>query len=197
MTFFQSVSNLWTIAELTSDGASNSVENNNIGEFAERGRGFSGSNNIALNLDRGNVLPLITVSPETVSSSSESTILRGTKKESGRSLKLTEMLEPVLRGTRQDAPRAEMEDRKHELMEESQSSNRGFTVQFLPERLAGILAQAERYARMTLLPLISQYTPSFIGGGGGVGARSERPKYFPPLGEFSIKSINVLNEYDD
>lgn len=186
--FPQSVSNLWTIAELTSDGGSNSVENNNIGEFAERGRGFSGTNTLALSLDRGNVLPLITVSPEIVPSSSESIILRGTKKESGRSLKLTEMLEPVLRGTRQDAPpKTEMEDRKHELMEESQSSNRGFTVQFLPERLAGILAQAERYARMTLLPLISQYTPSFIGGGGG--ARSDRPKYFPPLGRFTRKNL--------
>lgn len=177
------MSNLWTIAELTSDGGSNSVENNNIGEFAERGRGFSsGSNTLTLNLDRGNVLPLITVSPEIMSSSSEPVVLRGSKKESGRSLKLSEMLEPVLRGARQDAPKPEMEDRKHELMEESQSSNQGFTVQFLPERLAGILAQAERYARMTLLPLISQYTPSFIGGG---GARSDRPKYFPPLGKFS------------
>jgi len=51
-------------------------------------------------------------------------------------------------------------------------------VQFLPERLAGILAQAERYARQTLLPLISQYTPSFV-----TGIRHEEPKYFPLLSD--------------
>ena len=108
----------------------------------------------------------------------------GAKKETGRSLRLAEITEPVLRprGTRQDGTgvsEQRMDDRKSgsEMLDES-SSSRGFTVQFLPERLAGILAQAERYARMTLLPLISQYTPSFIQGG-----RQDRPKYFPPLGE--------------
>lgn len=65
-------------------------------------------------------------------------------------------------------------------MEESSTTTRSFTVQFLPERLAGILAQAEKYARQTLLPLISQYTPSFVGIG-----RNDRPKYFPPLGDIA------------
>lgn len=203
----QSVSSPWAIAALTNDGGinSNSVENN-VGEFAERGRGFS-SGGAALGLNRNGILPVITITststtdkPSSPNTEIHEPVLRlgnpgGGKKETGRSLKLPEITEPVLRprGTRQDssstmnlssrntgAADQQMEDRnsKQEMLEESPSS-RGFTVQFLPERLAGILAQAERYARQTLLPLISQYTPSFIGGG-----RAERPKYFPPLGEF-------------
>lgn len=36
------------------------------------------------------------------------------------------------------------------------------TVQFLPERLSKMFEQAERYARETIFPLISQATPRFI-----------------------------------
>lgn len=36
------------------------------------------------------------------------------------------------------------------------------TVQFLPQRLARMFEQAERYARETILPLVSTYTPRFI-----------------------------------
>lgn len=74
-------------------------------------------------------------------------------------------------------------------IEESPSSTRSFTVQFLPERLAGILAQAERYARQTLLPLISQYTPSFVGAG-----RTDRPKYFPPLGDIEKTTEQMMEK---
>lgn len=161
------------------------MENNDL---AERGRGFSGASlSRPITIERS---PLFSSLSDVDSSSTtkirneeiqQSSSSSG-KKESARSLRLPEITEPVLRprGTRHDnnvAKSMHMEDRKHELMEESPTSNRGFTVQFLPERLAGILAQAERYARQTLLPLISQYTPSFMGG-----ARSDRPKYFPPLG---------------
>lgn len=36
------------------------------------------------------------------------------------------------------------------------------TVQFLPQRLARMFEQAEKYARDTILPLVSTYTPKFI-----------------------------------
>lgn len=36
------------------------------------------------------------------------------------------------------------------------------TVQFLPQRLARMFEQAEKYARETILPLVSTYTPKFI-----------------------------------
>ncbi|OXU30542.1 hypothetical protein TSAR_002870 [Trichomalopsis sarcophagae] len=217
-TSYQSVSSPWAIAALANDGSinSNSVENN-VGEFAERGRGFS-SGSASLGLDRNGILQVITITststtdnPSFPNAETHEPVLRlgnpgGGKKETGRSLKLPEITEPVLkpRGTRQDSSSTmnlssrnggtgdhQMEDRnsKQEMLEESPSS-RGFTVQFLPERLAGILAQAERYARQTLLPLISQYTPSFIGGG-----RAERPKYFPPLGSlFGVRDDDDSGE---
>ncbi|KAI4482304.1 hypothetical protein M0804_008855 [Polistes exclamans] len=102
----------------------------------------------------------------------------------GESLKLSEITEPILRprSTRQNLNKRntsfDEERQDDEIQETSSTSTRGFTVQFLPERLAGILAQAEKYARQTLLPLISQYTPSFVSG-----LRQEEPKYFPPLGD--------------
>lgn len=36
------------------------------------------------------------------------------------------------------------------------------TVQFLPQRLARVFEQAEKYTRETILPLVSTYTPKFI-----------------------------------
>lgn len=51
------------------------------------------------------------------------------------------------------------------------------------------MAQAERYARQTLLPLISQYTPSFVSG-----SRYEEPKYFPPLGEIATENYKASVE---
>lgn len=101
-------------------------------------------------------------------------MLRPAKKETARSLKLNgEITEPLLRprATRQNT-KGDSHDKDE--VQEALPSQRGFTVQFLPERLAGILAQAEKYARQTLLPLISRYTPSFISG-----ARQEEQKYLP------------------
>ncbi|XP_050293275.1 uncharacterized protein LOC126733886 [Anthonomus grandis grandis] len=50
------------------------------------------------------------------------------------------------------------------------------TVQFLPQRLARMFEQAEKYARETFLPLVSTYTPRFISD--FIGQRGE-PKYVP------------------
>ncbi|XP_063923579.1 uncharacterized protein LOC135137772 [Zophobas morio] len=50
------------------------------------------------------------------------------------------------------------------------------TVQFLPQRLARMFEQAEKYARETILPLVSTYTPKFIGD---IITPKEKPRYVP------------------
>nr|KAF7398027.1 hypothetical protein H0235_016035 [Vespula pensylvanica] len=169
----------WKIVDISNDAESNSLDNSET----EGGRSFSGSNFIQ------RVSSFTEISAEDVTTKQylpeiREPVLRSNKKESGRSLKLSEITEPILRprSTRQNLGRrnvsSDEEGQDDEIQETSSTSTRGFTVQFLPERLAGILAQAEKYARQTLLPLISQYTPSFVGG-----LRQEEPKYFPPLGD--------------
>ncbi|XP_031827006.2 uncharacterized protein LOC116424575 [Nomia melanderi] len=168
-------SNPWNIADISADGDSNSLENSD----SERGRGFSGSNFF----QRAPSADSPTDSTTEFLPEIREPVLRVNKKETGRSLKLPEITEPILRprsarqNTRNEVhPREKQKDE----IQETSSTTRSFTVQFLPERLAGILAQAERYARQTLLPLISQYTPSFV-----TGSRYEEPKYFPPLGDIA------------
>lgn len=173
--------NPWKIVDISNDADSNSLDNSEN----EGGRSFSGSNFIQ------RVSPFTEIAAEDDVTTKQylpeirEPVLRSNKKESGRSLKLSEITEPILRprSTRQNLTgrniSSDNDDRQDdEIQETSSTSTRGFTVQFLPERLAGILAQAEKYARQTLLPLISQYTPSFVGG-----LRQEEPKYFPPLGD--------------
>ncbi|XP_017792811.1 PREDICTED: uncharacterized protein LOC108574698 [Habropoda laboriosa] len=168
-----SSSNPWNIVDISADGDSNSLENPD----AERGRGFSGSNFFAKTPSPD---PSVEATTEFLPEIREP-VLQVNKKETGRSLKFPEITEPILRprSARQNS-RNEVHSRENQKdeIQETSPTTRGFTVQFLPERLAGILAQAERYARQTLLPLISQYTPSFV-----TGSRYEEPKYFPPLGE--------------
>lgn len=60
-----------------------------------------------------------------------------------------------------------------------------FTIQLLPFRLGELIERAERYARETLLPLISEQAPRFFGFGVGDFKNDRTPKYFPPLGEIS------------
>ncbi|XP_029045226.1 uncharacterized protein LOC114877165 [Osmia bicornis bicornis] len=185
----RSSTNPWNIVDISADGDSNSLENSD----AEKGRGFSSSN--------------FFTKPSSSDRSIESTteflpeirepVLQVNKKETGRSLKFPEITEPILRprSARQNS-RNEVHVRdKQDEIQETSSTTRSFTVQFLPERLAGILAQAERYARQTLLPLISQYTPSFM-----TGTRYEEPKYFPPLGEITSEDYQdkaTVNEDED
>ncbi|RZC36887.1 Lipase and/or Abhydrolase 6 domain containing protein [Asbolus verrucosus] len=59
------------------------------------------------------------------------------------------------------------------------------TVQFLPQRLAKMFEQAEKYARETILPLVSTYTPKFISD---IITPREKPKYLPLLYEETTKS---------
>lgn len=193
----RNVANPWTVLDISSDGDSNSLEN----AESEHGRSFSGAANLIYRTPTAvehvvettvtTTIADAVAGPTTVvaaaaefSSEIREPVLRANKKEAGRSLKLPEITEPILqpRATRQDTrnevtPQHE-EKQRDEIQVTSSSSNRAFTVQFLPERLASILAQAERYARQTLLPLISQYTPSFV-----TGMRYDEPKYFPLFGD--------------
>ncbi|XP_032672754.1 uncharacterized protein LOC116844814 [Odontomachus brunneus] len=171
----------WIMLDISSDGDSNSLENTE----QERGRAFSGGANLVYHTST----PIEHVDETTTGvtttehlSEIREPVLRLNKKEVGRSLKLPEITEPILRPrtTRQNTRNEAVpyERQRDEIQETSSTSTRAFTVQFFPERLALILAQAEQYARNTLLPLISQYTPSFV-----TGARHEEPKYFPLLTE--------------
>lgn len=173
--------NPWNIIDISSDGDSNSLENSD----SEKGRGFSSSN---LFTKTSSPQPSVEPSTEFLPEIREP-VLQVDKKETGRSLKFPEITEPILRprSARQNT-RNEVH-KQDEMQQETLSTSRGFTVQFLPERLAGILAQAERYARQTLLPLISQYTPSFVSG-----SRYEEPKYFPPLGEIATENYKGSGE---
>lgn len=175
----KSIASPWSYVDV-SDAGSNSLENTEI----ESGRAFSGSNFVPSTTPE---TPPRTTLPSNPTNRGEvrEPVLQATKKETGRSMRLPEITEPILRprATRQNFKNEDysQDEPRTEPTEESEISNstqavKSFTVQFLPERIAGILAQAEKYARQTLLPLISQYTPSFVGG-----SRPERVKYFPPL----------------
>lgn len=176
------VANPWTVLDISSDGDSNSLENAD----SEHGRSFSGAKLIYHTSAVQRLEINITTSTTTTTTTTtellpeiREPVLRPSKKETGRSLKLPEITEPILhpRASRHNTRNEGMQqyDNHDEIQETSSTSTRSFTVQFLPERLANILAHAERYARQTLLPLISYYTPSFM-----TGMRShEEPKYFP------------------
>jgi len=180
----RNVANPWTVLDISSDGDSNSLEN-----AEEHGRSFSGAANLiyrtptavehVVETTLSTTTKAATTAATEFPSEIQEPVLRANKKETGRSLKLPEITEPILRprGSRQNTRNevVPQHERQHdEIQMASSTSTRAFTVQFLPERLASILAQAERYARQTLLPFISQYTPSFM-----TGMRHDEPKYFP------------------
>ncbi|KAH0809912.1 hypothetical protein GEV33_012880 [Tenebrio molitor] len=62
------------------------------------------------------------------------------------------------------------------------------TVQFLPQRLAKMFEQAEKYARETILPLVSTYTPKFISD---IITPREKPKYVPLSYDETTKSSST------
>lgn len=105
-----------------------------------------------------------------------------------------EIIEPILKSTTQKNRKM-----KNVPVENGSSNdvvkpreNSFFTIQLLPFRLGELIERAERYARETLLPLISEQAPRFFGFGGAGGSsdtKSDRmPKYFPSLGEFAANS---------
>lgn len=101
-----------------------------------------------------------------------------------------EIVEPILKSSkprnRQTKQLSSDENRK--LQEKGY-----FNVQLLPFRLGELFERAERYARETLLPLISDQAPRFFGFGSDRNEPSERkPKYIPKIGE--LTNATVLGE---
>lgn len=79
----------------------------------------------------------------------------------------------------------------------SASEEETLTVQLFPFRLGELLQRAERYARETILPLISVQAPRFFGfnvGGPQETAKSEsrKPRYIPRFEEAAF--INTSNK---
>lgn len=187
----------WTIVELPQDDGTNTLDSSET----ERGRGFSNSNFLQKTSSTARTTRLEHHPTTEHPSEIKEPVLRPAKKETARSLKLNgEITEPLLRprATRQNT-KGETYDRDE--VQEALPSQRGFTVQYLPERLAEIFSRAEKYAKQTLLPLISRYTPSFISG-----ARQEEPKYLPigggadnqksmqqPLDRLSERYVTFIN----
>lgn len=105
-----------------------------------------------------------------------------------------EIMEPVLRSTTSKT-------RKTKQFPMEMSTNRPrdnpfFTVQLLPFRLGELFERAEKYARETLLPLISEQAPRFFGfGAGGAGiaedAYERKPKYIPSFNKLSHNETAV------
>ncbi|GAB0089134.1 uncharacterized protein DMENIID0001_036270 [Sergentomyia squamirostris] len=87
-----------------------------------------------------------------------------------------EILEPILRSTTQRIQNKSQED-SASLGENKKSRDGSFlTVQLFPFRLGEILERAERYARLTLLPLISETAPKFFNFGTTM-SDDRKPKY--------------------
>ncbi|CAD6204350.1 GSCOCG00009934001-RA-CDS, partial [Cotesia congregata] len=152
--------------------------------LVEMGRGFSDAGYVISTSTTSSVPTDSTPSINFISEIHEP-VLKVNKHETGRSMRLPEVTEPLLRPRiiRQNIEKSEVPEKKVENSnsdaESKKETNKGFTVQLLPEKLANILEQAEKYARRTFLPLISQYTPSFI------DERGEKLKYFPSLTNIS------------
>ncbi|XP_034946131.1 uncharacterized protein [Chelonus insularis] len=176
----------WFIDDLNDTG-SNSVETSEI----ESGRGFSGAEYI-ISTSTSSATSVDSTTTIEFTSEIQEPVLQVTKYETGRSMRLPEITEPILRPrtTRQNEKEVQGKAINQELTERpsTKEEDKGFTVQFLPERLVGFLAQAEKYAKETFLPLISQYTPSFVGG------RQERLKYFPPLTDIATEGSSTIDD---
>ncbi|XP_055298643.1 uncharacterized protein LOC129566587 isoform X2 [Sitodiplosis mosellana] len=89
-----------------------------------------------------------------------------------------EIMEPILKATT-----ARNRKMKQVPFESSTTrDNTYFNVQLLPFRLGEIFQRAEKYARETLLPLISEQAPRFFGFGvDREEPNQRRPKYIPKI----------------
>lgn len=130
--------------------------------------------------------------------------LDGRRKNTSRqahALTETEISEPVLKSTTQRVTNKKSSSitAKRSYEENNQSSDsqpkpNGFvTVQLFPFRLGDLLERAERYARLTLLPLISEQAPKFFGFDflkPDQEVSQRKPKYFPPLADYAEEEIH-------
>lgn len=98
-----------------------------------------------------------------------------------------EIMEPILKATT-------VRSRKQKQVPfDSTRETSYFNVQLLPFRLGEIFERAEKYARETLLPLISEQAPRFFGFGiDREGPNQRRPKYIPKIGD--IRNETVIRE---
>lgn len=97
-----------------------------------------------------------------------------------------EIVEPVLKSTTQKARKMKNVPVQSATTDAAKPrENSFFTIQLLPFRLGELIERAERYARETLLPLISEQAPRFFGFGRAESRSDRMPKYFPPLGEIA------------
>lgn len=93
-----------------------------------------------------------------------------------------EIMEPVLKSTTQrtrDQSKAPAQQQQQQTTTTNRKSReeQGFlSVQLFPFRLGELLERAERYARQTLLPLISETAPRFFGFGTVVSDESHNPQ---------------------
>ncbi|KAL5277521.1 hypothetical protein ACFFRR_002631 [Megaselia abdita] len=113
--------------------------------------------------------------------------------ESSRSFQaeVSEVYEPILKERKIPKGRniQDFENKKRKIThrppakdnsaEESSREKDVITVQLFPFRLGELLERAERYARETLLPLISEHTPRFFGFGGPEKKDERKPRYIP------------------
>lgn len=96
-----------------------------------------------------------------------------------------EIFEPILKATT-------ARSRKQKQMQFDTIPTRNnsyFNVQLLPFRLSEIFGRAEKYARETLLPLISEQAPRLFGFGNERDANQRRPKYIPKIGEIRNETV--------
>lgn len=116
------------------------------------------------------------------------------------SLTEAEISEPILKSTTQRVTKkksssvtAKRSYEENNQSTDNQSQPNGFvTVQLFPFRLGDLLERAERYARLTLLPLISEQAPKFFGFDflkPDPEVSQRKPKYFPPLGDYTEEEI--------
>lgn len=92
-----------------------------------------------------------------------------------------EIMEPILKAT---TPRSRKTKNMPIESAANTRENSYFNVQLLPFRLGELFERAEKYARETLLPLISEQAPRFFGFGTERNEPNDRkPKYIPKIGE--------------
>ncbi|XP_037920542.1 uncharacterized protein LOC119657613 isoform X2 [Hermetia illucens] len=100
-----------------------------------------------------------------------------------------EIVEPILKPTTPKTRKVkEITYNSTESKKPAKSQDNGpMTVQLFPFRLGELLERAERYARETLLPLISEQAPKFFGFGTAKEPSERKPRYIPRYEELAFQ----------
>lgn len=106
-----------------------------------------------------------------------------------------EIMEPILKATTARSRKTKQVSLDNGTDPHDNSSY--FNVQLLPFRLGEFFEKAERYARETLLPLISEQAPRFFGFGiDRDDPNQRRPKYIPKIGEIRNETVRRERRID-